>query len=467
MDLIKFLMVDDTPDNLDALEALLAREGLSMLRAANGREALELLLVHEVSLALIDVQMPEMSGLELAELMRGASRTRDVPIILLTANADQSLTFKGYEAGAVDYLAKPIDPHMLARKAEVFFELASQRRELQRQRDELEASERRFRRALLLAPTPMALFDEEGNVLTINSEWLELTGWRAEQMTSLRGWLDTSCPVATNLLQRFDDLVSGLTGRVVVECEIDAPRGKLTWELAADCVGENFEGRRLFVCVAHDVTERTNSERVRKMLVNELNHRVKNTLATVQSFAWQTFKGAEPARLESFAGRLTALSRAHNVLTVTAWEKAGLHELVANAIEAFGSERFDVRGPACDVDPKAAVTLTLVLHELATNAVKYGALSVLGGKVHVHWMAEGLSDATNLHLVWEETGGPRVTQPTRDGFGTRLIERQLTAEFGGHATLDFNETGLVCRMQLSIPRDLSGSAGEAPWSQAS
>lgn len=467
MEPITFLAVDDTPANLDALEALLAREGLRILRAANGHEALELLLVHDVSLALIDVQMPEMSGLELAELMRGARRTREVPIILLTASADQSLTFKGYEAGAVDYLAKPIDPHMLVRKAEVFFELASQRRELLRQRDELEASERRFRRALLLAPTPMALFDDEGKVLAINSEWLELTGWKAGELTSLHEWVDPSCPKSADLLRRFDDLVAGRTGRVVIEREFKTPRGTLTWELAADCVGENVEGRQLFVCVAHDVTERTQSERVRKMLINELNHRVKNTLATVQSFAWQTFKGAEPAKLESFTGRLAALSRAHNILTQTAWEKAGLHGLVANAIEAFGAERFAVRGPAFDVDPKAAVTLTLVLHELATNAVKYGALSVLGGKVLVHWITEGSPEATNLHLVWEETGGPPVTPPTRDGFGTRLIERQLTGEFGGDATLDFSPSGLVCRIQLSIPGDPAPFGIAAPWPQAS
>jgi PAS domain S-box-containing protein len=313
----------------------------------------------------------------------------------------------------------------------------------------------------------MALFDDEGKVLAINSEWLELTGWKAGELTSLHEWVDPSCPKSADLLRRFDDLVAGRTGRVVIEREFKTPRGTLTWELAADCVGENVEGRQLFVCVAHDVTERTQSERVRKMLINELNHRVKNTLATVQSFAWQTFKGAEPAKLESFTGRLAALSRAHNILTQTAWEKAGLHGLVANAIEAFGAERFAVRGPAFDVDPKAAVTLTLVLHELATNAVKYGALSVLGGKVLVHWITEGSPEATNLHLVWEETGGPPVTPPTRDGFGTRLIERQLTGEFGGDATLDFSPSGLVCRIQLSIPGDPAPFGIAAPWPQAS
>jgi CheY-like chemotaxis protein len=130
---VKFLVVDDTPENLVALEALLRREGLEVLKARSGREALELLLVHEVALALLDVQMPEMDGFELAELMRGAERTKHVPIIFVTAGARDphlGMMFKGYESGAVDFLFKPIDPRILKSKADVFFELYNQRREL-------------------------------------------------------------------------------------------------------------------------------------------------------------------------------------------------------------------------------------------------------------------------------------------------------------------------------------------------
>ena len=135
---VKFLLVDDLEENLLALEALLRRDGLELLRARSGPEALELLLVHDFALALLDVQMPGMNGFELAELMRGTERTRRVPIIFLTAIAtDELRRFRGYEAGAVDFLIKPIAPHVLESKAEVFFELYRQRQQVACQRDEL------------------------------------------------------------------------------------------------------------------------------------------------------------------------------------------------------------------------------------------------------------------------------------------------------------------------------------------
>lgn len=138
---VHFLLVDDLEENLLALEALLKREGLVLLKAKNGPEALELLLKHEVALALVDVQMPGMDGFELAELMRGTERTKAVPIIFLTAgNADQQRRFRGYEAGAVDFLQKPIEPDILKSKAGVFYELYRQRQEVARQRDELKAA---------------------------------------------------------------------------------------------------------------------------------------------------------------------------------------------------------------------------------------------------------------------------------------------------------------------------------------
>ena len=140
---IKFLLVDDLESNLLALEGLLRREGLELLKARSGSEALELLLVHEVALALLDVQMPGMDGFELAELMRGTERTRSVPIIFLTAGAlDQQRRFRGYEAGAVDFLFKPIEPHILQSKAGIFFELARQRDALVRSAEEAKAASR-------------------------------------------------------------------------------------------------------------------------------------------------------------------------------------------------------------------------------------------------------------------------------------------------------------------------------------
>ncbi|HSD90147.1 MAG TPA: response regulator, partial [Kofleriaceae bacterium] len=129
---IKILVVDDTPENLVALDALLGREEVEVLTAHSGQEALELLLVHEVALALLDVQMPEMDGFELAELMRGSERTKHVPIIFVTAGArDPKRVFKGYETGAVDFLFKPIEAHVLRSKVEVFLELAKRRQEIE------------------------------------------------------------------------------------------------------------------------------------------------------------------------------------------------------------------------------------------------------------------------------------------------------------------------------------------------
>ncbi|MGV3617215.1 MAG: sensor histidine kinase [Fimbriimonas sp.] len=138
---VKFLLVDDVEENLLALEGLLRRDGLEILTANSGPAALETLLIHDVALAILDVQMPGMDGFELAELMRGASRTRHVPIIFLTAGGfDERRHFRGYEAGAVDFLFKPVDPHVMRCKADVFLELYLQRQEVVRQRDELRSA---------------------------------------------------------------------------------------------------------------------------------------------------------------------------------------------------------------------------------------------------------------------------------------------------------------------------------------
>ena len=146
---VYFLLVDDLEENLLALEGLLRRDGLTLLMARSGADALELLLQHEIALALIDVQMPGMDGFELAELMRGTERTRRVPIMFLTAGStDRNRRFRGYEAGAVDFLEKPLEPHILRSKADVFFELFRQRQEVAQQRDELKAATEEITRLL-------------------------------------------------------------------------------------------------------------------------------------------------------------------------------------------------------------------------------------------------------------------------------------------------------------------------------
>lgn len=197
-----------------------------------------------------------------------------------------------------------------------------------------------------------------------------------------------------------------------------------------------------------DISQEKRAEEQQRLLVNELNHRVKNTLVTVQSLAAQTFLGVDPAAIEKFNGRLMALAKAHDILTVTTWDHAPLKDVLCSVVKAFGWERFDLDGPHIMISPKAALSLAMVTHELATNACKYGALSGPEGRVRLHWAEEAMPTGARLDMAWEERGGPPVAPPARRGFGTRLIERQLAMEFGGSASLDFRPGGLVCRISL-------------------
>ena len=190
---------------------------------------------------------------------------------------------------------------------------------------------------------------------------------------------------------------------------------------------------------------RTRSERYQQMLIGELNHRVKNTLAIVQSLAHQTFRGSTSPKesIRTFESRLEALGGAHNLLTRQRWTGAGLKEIVENALAPFCTgDRCTIEGPEANLSPQVAVNLALALHELATNAVKYGALSTEGGEVSVSWTTS--SDI--FDLVWREEGGPAVKAPEREGFGTRLINRLMASQAGGKVDLDFAPDGVRCRL---------------------
>jgi PAS domain S-box-containing protein len=193
-----------------------------------------------------------------------------------------------------------------------------------------------------------------------------------------------------------------------------------------------------------DVTERKLAEEHQRLLINELNHRVKNTLAIVQAIAWQSLRGgaAPTAVREAFEGRLAALATAHDVLTRQNWEAAGIDEIIRGATAPHdpGEGRLSACGPAVELPPKTAVALALAMHELATNAVKHGALSGPGGRVVVRWTVE----AGRLRLSWSESGGPLVAPPAQRGFGARLLEQGLAEELGGTVRLDFRPEGLVC-----------------------
>jgi PAS domain S-box-containing protein len=202
-----------------------------------------------------------------------------------------------------------------------------------------------------------------------------------------------------------------------------------------------------------DVTDRKRSELHLRLLVNELNHRVKNSLATIQAIAAQSFNTGRPLAQaqEAFTSRIVALAEAHDLLTRENWEGAELHDIAARlAVLHGGSARFELAGPAIRLSPRTALSLSMALHELATNAVKYGALSVPSGRILIRWDLAPGAGAERLDLTWTEIDGPPVKPPTQRGFGSRLIERGLAAELSGEASIRFEPTGVVCQIRALL-----------------
>ena len=197
-----------------------------------------------------------------------------------------------------------------------------------------------------------------------------------------------------------------------------------------------------------DITDQVRAQDRQRLLMDELNHRVKNTLATVQAIAQQTLRGAaDPERfLEAFESRLMALSKTHNALTESQWSGASLKQILWQELSPYGAERVSLEGADVHLSARTALSLGMVFHELATNAAKYGALSS-EGRLTVIW---SLGSAGLLTLEWRETGGPPAAAPARRGFGSRLIERSIRGDLQGQIEVDYAATGLVCRFTLPL-----------------
>lgn len=194
-------------------------------------------------------------------------------------------------------------------------------------------------------------------------------------------------------------------------------------------------------------------ETLHNLLVQELNHRVKNTLAVLQAIASQTFRSADKTERDAFDGRLGALARAHDLLSEEKWAGADAQGIIHRVLEPYavlGSRRVTVSGPRVPMTPPRAVMLSMILHEIATNAAKYGALSNETGAIRIEWKLEDGPAGQKLVLTWVESGGPRVTAPTRKGFGSRLIERGARDQLGGSATADFLPTGVVYSIESAV-----------------
>jgi PAS domain S-box-containing protein len=221
------------------------------------------------------------------------------------------------------------------------------------------------------------------------------------------------------------------------------------------------------VGVSVEITERKRIEERLQLMVNELNHRVKNTLATIQAIASQTLRGGDPIVRQNLERRLMALAAAHDVLTRENWEGANIDDVVTGALAPFGEGgdyRFAVSGPPIRLLPRAALALAMGLHELTTNALKYGALSTLNGQVAINWqIVEGAKPL--LRLTWAESGGPPVVAPSKRGFGVRLIERSLAQDLGGKASVIFDQSaGVIGTMEAPLA-DIAVPAEATPFMQ--
>lgn len=231
------------------------------------------------------------------------------------------------------------------------------------------------------------------------------------------------------------------------ESRIVSPEGEVRWIAAQAIVLRDHAGEPArMVGIYRDITTAKTAEERQRWLVAELDHRVKNNLATVRAIAAQTLNGS-PERT-AFLGRLSALAEAHDLLADHYWENVDFADLVAQVLAAYPADRVATQGPTLAVSPPAAQTLALALHELATNAAKHGALSSETGRVDVGWSIEGEGEPS-LQLDWVEGGGPPVAPPTRAGFGTDVIQGSIAFELGGTAELRFLPAGL--RARLSIP----------------
>lgn len=213
-----------------------------------------------------------------------------------------------------------------------------------------------------------------------------------------------------------------------------------------------YDGNTFFMAVVRDISENKKAEQRTKMLVDELNHRVKNTMTIVQSVAKQTIKTSESLDHfgVAFEDRLMALSNTHDLLTRTSWKPVWLHEIFQSEFRPYLVSQISMKGIDIEVSPKAALIIGMSVHEMTTNAAKHGALSAIDGRLSVEWS----TDATDLIIHWREANGPKVSTPTRQGFGSKLIRIGLESQLGGSYSLFFPETGVVGQVRIPL-RNLS------------
>ncbi|NYT39180.1 PAS domain S-box protein [Sphingomonas sp. R-74633] len=321
--------------------------------------------------------------------------------------------------------------------------------------EELRESEARFRTIFEQANDFLITTTLDNRITSVNPAVIEAIGYPVGEIIgrTISDFMDPDqFGIAMDAFNR--KLQHGGSTRLTVKLRAKGGR-ELIWEVNSQ-LSLDEQGRPVALhAIARDMTEAKRAEAHLRLLVDELNHRVKNTLAIVQGIAQQSFKDDVPPRQAraAFEGRLAALSEAHSLLTREHWSLVSMRQIIDDALRPHGGEsgRFTLDGPDLTILPKTAISLALAIHELATNAVKHGALSRPEGHVTIAWQRVRDGGPARLTMTWQEQGGPAVTIPTRRGFGTRMIERGLAAELGGTVAIEFRPEGLVCTVDAPLP----------------
>jgi PAS domain S-box-containing protein len=328
---------------------------------------------------------------------------------------------------------------------------------LERSQSDLLEHEQRLAATYEHAAIGIVETDAEGKFLRVNEAICAITGRERDELMRITLWQHTLLDDVDSDREAYRKQVNGDLNIYSIEKRITRGDGRQIWIAVRSTPVRDSYGRFLYgVRVVQDITERKAAEERQKLLIDELNHRVKNTLATVQSLATQSSRGAPTAQTfrQSFEGRLIALSKAHDQLTLRHWESADLREIVRAGIAPYltgGPDQGVLRGEDVTLRPRAALTLAMVFHELTTNAAKYGALSVPSGRINVQWEVQPPSGPdAQLRIAWQEQGGPPVSAPTRRGFGSKFIVGSIASELGGRAALDFASQGLRCTIDIPL-----------------
>ena len=295
-------------------------------------------------------------------------------------------------------------------------------------------------------------------IIFANDSFLKLTGYQREEVLGQSFNFLVAQVASPETLETFGRMFRGDFRGNDPEIRYHRKDGSFFWATVFVCPVHDPAGTIVQHFASFIDTTRHKKEEMRlRFLLDELNHRTQNTLATVLAIAKQTLVGAADRKIvAAFEGRILALSKAQGLLGRSSWDRVGLQHVVDRILEPFGLHdlrraRLKAAGDDVHLQPKTALSLAMVFHELATNAAKYGALSTDKGQVNITWNLEPSSDGSRMRLLWNESGGPPVARPTRKGFGSRLIERSLAQELNGEVRLIYDPAGVSCEILMPLP----------------